>query len=147
TQKSAPKKPAAFAPSGAAAKSITMQRPLPASFDATNRIPRRVPVPTLRPPLDLCKPTGATLEAGRRVILMPDKAGVADALTERLKTLGVEVLRIVLDHDLTNDQTLAADALVNQLKALLAAGPVHGIYWLPALDTEGDLTAMNVPSW
>ena len=147
TQQSAPKKPAVFASPGATVKSITMQRPLPASFDATNRIPRRAPVPTLRPPLDLCKLTGAPLGVGRRVILMPDKAGVADALTERLKALGVEVLRIVLNHELTNDQTSAADALANQLRAWLAAGPVHGVYWLPALDDEGDLTGMNLASW
>ncbi len=34
-----------------------------ASFDAANRIPRRVPVPNLRPPLTICKPTGVTLGA------------------------------------------------------------------------------------
>ena len=31
--------------------------PVLASFDAANSIPRRVPVPTLRPPLAICKPT------------------------------------------------------------------------------------------
>src|SRR5581483_11018968 len=36
------------------------------TFDAANGIPRRVPVPVLRPPLDVCKPTGATLEKGQR---------------------------------------------------------------------------------
>ena len=36
-------------------------RPPVASFDAANRIPRRVPVPNLRPPLNVCKPTGVTL--------------------------------------------------------------------------------------
>ena len=66
----------------------------PASFDAANRIPRRVPVPNLRPPLALCKPTGVTLGPGRRVVVMPDKSGVADALAQRLQTMGVEVLRI-----------------------------------------------------
>ena len=86
-------------------------------------------MPTLRPPLTMCKPTGVTLGSGGRVIIMPDKGGVAEALTERLQTLGVEVLRI--------DDAPDADALANRLKNWLAAGPVQGVYWLPALDDEG----------
>ena len=42
---SAPKKPAVPASSGS--KPIAAARPVPASFDAANRIPRRVPVPDL----------------------------------------------------------------------------------------------------
>ena len=41
------------------------------------------PVPVLRPPLDICKPTGVTLGPGRRVIVMPDQHGLAKALAER----------------------------------------------------------------
>src|SRR5208282_116657 len=138
-QELTPKKPPVPASSGAAAKPITTARAVPASFDAANRIPRRVPVPNLRPPLVLCKPTGATLGPGRRVIIMPDKSGVGDALAERLQTLGVEVLRL--------EQTPDVEALATRLKNLLAVGPVHGVYWLPALDNEGDLAAMNLASW
>jgi len=133
------KKPAASASS--AVKPITAARPLPASFDATNRIPRRVPVPTLRPPLELCKPTGVTLGPGRRVVIMPDTSGVGDALAQRLQTIGVEVLRITL-----ND-ALDAKALKSRIENWLAAGPVHGVYWLPALDNEGDLSSMNLARW
>src|SRR5208283_2535415 len=135
-QEPAQKKPAMSASS--ASNPIPTVRPIPASFEAANRIPRRVPVPNLRPPLALCKPTGVTLGSGRRVVIMPDKSGVADALTQRLRTLGVEVLRI----EQTIDAEAEAGALTNRLKNWLAAGPVHGIYWLPALDNEGDLTAM-----
>ena len=131
------KKPAVSASS--ASKPIPAVRPIPVSFEAANRIPRRVPVPNLRPPLALCKPTGVALESGRRVVIMPDKSGVADALTQRLRTLDVEVLPI--------EQTIDAEVLASRLKNWLAAGPVHGIYWLPALDNEGDLTAMNLASW
>jgi hypothetical protein len=67
---------------------------------------------------------------------MPDKSGVGDALAQRLETMGVEVLRVVL----LDNQTLDADALADRLKSWLAAGPVHGVYWLPALDNEGDLS-------
>jgi acyl transferase domain-containing protein/NAD(P)-dependent dehydrogenase (short-subunit alcohol dehydrogenase family)/acyl carrier protein len=131
-------KPGVPASSVLSSKPVT-PRPAPASFEAANSIPRRVPVPTLRPPLALCKPSGAKLEAGRRVVLMPDMSGIADELTERLTTLGVEVLRL--------DPTLAADALIAQLNALLAAGPIHGVYWLPALDNEGALNTLNLATW
>jgi acyl transferase domain-containing protein/NAD(P)-dependent dehydrogenase (short-subunit alcohol dehydrogenase family) len=133
----AQKKPAASASSPS--KPIVIARPAAASFDAANRIPRRVPVPNLRPSLAICKPTGVTLSSGRRVVLMPDRSGVADALDQRLQTMGVEVLRI--------EQTLDADALQNLLKNWLAAGPIQGVYWLSALDSEGDLDAMSLASW
>ncbi len=133
---SAPKKPVATATSSP--NPIAAARPLPSNLDAANRIPRRVPVPNLRPPLDLCKPTGVTLCLGRRVILMADKSGVADLLTQRLQTLGVEILRI--------EDTLDADQLASR-KTCLAAGPIHGVYWLPALDNEGSISEMDLATW
>ncbi|MGA2920688.1 MAG: SDR family oxidoreductase [Candidatus Sulfotelmatobacter sp.] len=114
-------------------------RPLPASFDAANLVPRRVPVPNLRPPLALCKPTAVRLGSGRRVVIMTDKSGVGDALAQRLKTMGVEVLRVKDAPD--------TDTLATLLKSWLAAGPVHGVYWLPALDNEGNLTGMDLAGW
>ena len=114
-------------------------RPVLASLDAANSIPRRVPLPILRPPLNICKQTGVSLERGRRVIVMPDKGGVADALTQRLQTKGVEVLRIEGAPD--------ASALADLLKSWLGAGPVHGVYWLPALDHEGDLRDLDLATW
>src|SRR5579871_4164926 len=96
----------------------------------TTTIPRRVPVPALRPPLGLCKPTGVTLGAGTRVVIASDRGGIADALAERLAASGVEVLRL--------DPTLPRQAL---------PGPVHGVYWLPALDAEADFTKMDFPAW
>ncbi len=130
-------------PAESVSKPVSTSRPIPASFDAANRIPRRVPVPNLRPPLALCKPTGVTLGSGCRVVLMPDKSGVGDALAQRLQTMGVEVLRVVL----RSNETLDADALTNRLKSWLAAGPVQGVYWLPALDNEGNLRDMDLASW
>ena len=96
--------------------------PASRSFDAADRIPRRVPVPNLRPPLNVCKPTGVTLGTGCRVVVMPDKGGVADALAQQLQAKGVEVLQIKDARD--------PDALTNSLKGWLAAGPVQGVYWL-----------------
>jgi acyl transferase domain-containing protein/NAD(P)-dependent dehydrogenase (short-subunit alcohol dehydrogenase family) len=120
-------------------KPTTTARPIPASFDATNRIPRRVPVPHLRPPLALCKATGVTLGSGQRVVIMPDKSGVAGALAQRLQTMGAEVLCL--------NETLDLDALKNRLESWMTAGPVHGVYWLPALDAEEDLSHMDLATW
>ncbi|HEV2689421.1 MAG TPA: phosphopantetheine-binding protein, partial [Bryobacteraceae bacterium] len=131
------KKPAVPTPSGS--KPVTAGRPTPASFDAANLIPRRVPIPTLRPAITLCKPTGATLTSGRRVVIVPDKSGVGDTLAQRLQALGVEVLRV--------KDAPGADTLAKLLKSWLAAGPVHGVYWLAALDNEGDLSGMDLAGW
>jgi NAD(P)-dependent dehydrogenase (short-subunit alcohol dehydrogenase family) len=122
-----------------ASVAVTPPRPPVASFDAANSIPRRVPVPNLRPPLSVCKPTGVTLARGSRVVLMPDKGGVGQALAQRLETMGVEVLWI---KDVPN-----AEALTNRLQEWLAAGPVQGVYWLSALDNEGNLADVDLASW
>ncbi|SPE27312.1 Beta-ketoacyl synthase (fragment) [Candidatus Sulfopaludibacter sp. SbA6] len=114
-----------------AATPVTPQRPKPASFDATNRIPRRVPVPTLRPPLDICKSTGVKLGPGSRVAIMADRGGVAEALEQKLAAMGVEVIRWDDSPD----------------AGVLAAAPLQGIYWLPALDHEGSLSEMDLATW
>ncbi len=131
-------KPAQAEEQTAVANSTVSQptgRPVPASFDAANLVPRRIPVPTLRPPLALCKKTGATLQSSRRVVIMSDKSGVGDALAQRLATRGVEVLLL--------DNTLDAAALQNRLQSWMIAGSVHGLYWLPALDKDGDLSGLT----
>ncbi|HEY7912307.1 MAG TPA: SDR family oxidoreductase, partial [Blastocatellia bacterium] len=117
---------------------VEMPRPALASFDAADSIPRRVPLPILRPPLASCKLTGIALDR-RRIVVMPDAGGVAEELTRLLRTKGAEVLRIEGAPD--------ADALNARLKDWMAAGPVHGVYWLPALDNEGSLSEMSPAAW
>ena len=121
------------------AKLLAASLPPLLSFDAANRIPRRVPVPTLHPALALCKATGVTLGAGRRVVLMSDKSGAGDALARRLHTMGVEVLRI--------EDTFDVEKLTERLEAWLAKGPAQGVYWLPALDIERGLRDMDLATW
>jgi NAD(P)-dependent dehydrogenase (short-subunit alcohol dehydrogenase family) len=122
-----------------AASPVGAPRPIPASFEAADRIPRRVPVPFLRPAPTFCKQTGVQLTAGSRVIVMGDHGGVGTELAQHLTRLGAEVLSL--------DDSFQADALVNQLKQWTAQGPVHGIYWLPALDTEAQLQDMDPATW
>ena len=114
-------------------------RPAPASLDAANRIPRRVPVAVLRPPLDICKSTGVTLGSGSRVVLFPDKGGAGEALASQLRAIGVQVL--------SYEGLPEPEALADRLKTWLAAGPIHGVYWLPALDCEGDICKLETAHW
>jgi NAD(P)-dependent dehydrogenase (short-subunit alcohol dehydrogenase family) len=70
---------------------------------------------------------------------MPDKGGAGDSLTKSLRAKGVEVLQI--------DGAPDANALTSLLKNWIAAGPVNGVYWLPALDNEGDLRKLDLATW
>src|SRR5207245_7521256 len=103
------------------------------SFAASDRIPRRVPRPVLRPPLAACKPTRVALA---RVAIMPDRSGVARALADALGARGAEVT--MLDPAATAEQLVAS---------LSACGPCTGLYWLPALDDEGDHARLSLEAW
>ena len=118
---------------------ISRLRPPLASFGAADRVPRRVPVPNLRPPLDLCKPTGVTLGHGSRVVIMPDTAGVSNELTQRLRSMDVEVLVL--------DDTRNVEALTELLQKWTANSAVQGVYWLSAIDREGDIRQMDLLKW
>jgi acyl transferase domain-containing protein/acyl carrier protein/NAD(P)-dependent dehydrogenase (short-subunit alcohol dehydrogenase family) len=131
-------KPAAAPAASVPTPAARPRSPL-ASLDAANAIPRRVPVPSLRPALAVCKPTGVTLSRGQRVIVMPDQGGVWQELSQRLQNMGLEVLLIEGGSD--------AEALANRLKDWLAAGPVQGVFWLPALDKEVQLGEMDSAAW
>ncbi len=103
------------------------------------RAPRRLAVSVLRPPLAACKSTGVTLGAGSRVIVAFDQGGVGKALASRLTKTGAEVLAL--------DGALTAPEIEEKLTAWTAAGPVQGIYWLPTLDPEAELAAMDLAAW
>jgi NAD(P)-dependent dehydrogenase (short-subunit alcohol dehydrogenase family) len=93
----------------------------------------------LRPPLELCKPTGVTVAKGSRVLVMADRGGVAKALVKRLAKAGATALVV--------DDAPAAEALEERLQGWLAEGPIHGVYWLPALDRDPELDEMDLAAW
>lgn len=117
----------------------TLTRPVPLPFDEADKVPRRVPIPDLRPPLDMCKTTGVVLGFSQRVVVMPDNGGVGNALSQQLRARGVTVLTIDRDWP---DETLLAE-----LKHWTSQGAIHGVYWLPALDVEAKFTAMDLAVW
>ena len=135
--------PATAAAAGQAAPGTTSAHPaapvtVVGDLDAVDALPRRVPTPSLRPAADRCLPTGISL-AGARVVVMRDEAGVGDALVKRLRKAGATPLVL--------DPGTPTDALLSQLTAWTAEGPVAGVYWLAALDDEGDLTAYDLDTW
>jgi malonyl CoA-acyl carrier protein transacylase len=126
----APPAPVA-APAPAPIEPAVSAAPRAARPEDADRFPRRVPVPSLRPPLDVCAPTGVRLAAGTRVVVAADEGGVAAALSDRLAALGVEVVPV--------DPALDAGALTELLVRTRSAGDVDGVFWLPAVDVEPPL--------
>jgi acyl transferase domain-containing protein len=105
---------------------------------AVDALPRRIPVPSLRPAASRCLPTSVQLREAR-VVVMGDEGGVAKALAKQLAKAGATVLSLPAG--------IATDALASQLAQWRQDGPIAGVYWLPALDDEGDLAALDLPAW
>jgi NAD(P)-dependent dehydrogenase (short-subunit alcohol dehydrogenase family)/acyl carrier protein len=113
--------------------------PVLADLAAADRVPRRVVVPVVRPPLSLCKPTGVVLGPESRVLVMGDRGGVGKALARRLEKLGCAVLLV--------EEAKPAETLAREIEQWAAEKKMQGVYWLPALDFEGDLAAMSLDEW
>ncbi len=109
--------------------------PEPEPAPAPDAFARRLPVPVVRPPLAACVESGVALGEGSRVVLMPDTGGIATALSKRLAKRHVEVLML--------DPALDEAAVEQRLAEWSAAGPIEGVYWLPALDDEGPLAKLS----
>ncbi len=131
------RRPDLAAPQAPAPATTPIPAAAPTALAAT--FPRRVVVPVLRPPLEVCKETGARLDPGNRVLLVPDRGGIGDALAAELRGRGVEPLVAGVGDD--------TDALLSTVNGWLEAGPIHGVYWLPALDPEPSLMAMDLATW
>jgi NAD(P)-dependent dehydrogenase (short-subunit alcohol dehydrogenase family) len=115
-----------------------VEQPAVGAASASSLI-RRVPAPQLRPPLNLCKPTGIELQSGVRVVVMTDQGGVGKALMAKLEKLGVQPLVI--------DGTPDAKFLAKKLESWIAEGPIQGVFWLPALDAEGPIAELSYAQW
>jgi malonyl CoA-acyl carrier protein transacylase len=113
--------------------------PLLARLEDADRMPRRVPVPSLRPPLEVCKPTGARLGKGDRVVVVGDEGGVAAALARALEKRFVVVLGF--------DGSAPAEEVTSRLTGWLAEGPIQGVFWLPALDVEPAIGDMDLAAF
>ena len=105
---------------------------------STAVIHRRVPVAVLRPRLDLCTPSGVSLEKGTRVVVFNDQMKVAPSLEKNLKEKGVDFLTL---------KTTDAQASARQVKEWAQNGTVDGIYFLTSLNKEKPLAQMTQAEW
>jgi NAD(P)-dependent dehydrogenase (short-subunit alcohol dehydrogenase family)/acyl carrier protein len=110
-----------------------------AKLEDADKMPRRVPVPSLRPPLDACKLTGVSLGRGTRVVVAGDEGGVARALAITLEKRGVAVLAL--------DGGTPTEEVTRRLGGWLKEGPVQGVFWLPALDVEPSIGGMDLAAF
>jgi NAD(P)-dependent dehydrogenase (short-subunit alcohol dehydrogenase family) len=117
------------------APTLTMVQGDLAAIDA---LPRRIPMPALRPQASDCVETGVTLDGGR-VVVMLDEGGVGQSLVRRLEQAGATPL--------TLQPGISTEELSETLESWLADGPVSGVYWLAALDSEGDLAQLDLSAW
>jgi malonyl CoA-acyl carrier protein transacylase len=109
---------------------------LQATIEDADKMPRRVPVPSLRPALDRCKPTGVSLAKGARVVVAADEGGVAAALAAALEKRGVVVLSL--------GGASSTEDVTRRIGGWLKDGPVEGAFWLPALDVEPAIAEMDL---
>jgi malonyl CoA-acyl carrier protein transacylase len=127
------------------AKKGTVAQPVPSVStdlgikEQPNMIVRRAPQPYLRPQLDLCLPTGIDLAEGKRVLVVESNPKTGEALARKLSARKVEALRL--------EAGLGAAGLTEKVAALLAEGPIAGVYFLPALEIETLLGKMTASEW
>ena len=132
-----PGEPVVEAAAAAAHAVETAPAPAAAPLDAADRVPRRVVVPVMRPPLALCKATGVPLEQGptRGGDRGPWGRGQGPRPPAREARGGRAGGRGAHPRPRPSSK---------QIERWLAEGPIHGVYWLPALDVEGDLTSLDL---
>ena len=100
-------------------------------------IRRRIPLPVLRPRLNLCTPSGQKIDATSRILIVADSSKTADNLARRLRGRKAQVMVVT-----TVDETALA-----KVQAWQAESPVTGMYYLPALNVEPTLSEMDALSW
>ncbi len=103
----------------------------------TIHIPRRVPVPSLRPRLALSQPTGIQLDENSRVLIIAGQDEVGISLENQLKTRKVQVSSL----------SVYTPDLVEKVQALVHDGPLQGVYFLPALTPVEDLFNQTPDQW
>ena len=102
-------------------------------------LPRRVPVPVLRPRLDLCVPTGITLDDTQRILVVADRGKTGDSLARKLRSRKVKVVSLAAN--------LSAVEMGEKVSSLLEEGPITGVYFLPGLDADTPLKGISFAEW
>ena len=107
------------------------------TIEDADKMPRRVPVPSLRPALDLCKPTGVALAAGSRVVVVRRRGRRRPGARRRAD----EARRHASWRSTARRRPTRSTARLN---GWLAEGPIAGVFWLPALDVEPAIEELDL---
>ncbi len=102
-------------------------------------IRRRVPKPVLLPKLDLCLPTGISLDENSRVIIVGDEGKTSDSLSRRLRARKVQILNLELSQTIEDWREKVA--------AFQNGGRIQGVYYLIGLNHEPPLDEQDVRNW
>ncbi|NNF35451.1 MAG: SDR family NAD(P)-dependent oxidoreductase [Saprospiraceae bacterium] len=122
----------------AAGKPIKVNLPK-GDIEAVGQLPRRVPIPRLRPDITQCKTSGVDLAKDDHVLVMMDEGRIGKPLVAALKKKGVQV------HVL--NKITSQDKLIKEVQKWTKEFKVAGVYWLPALDQEGDISKLTHKEW
>ncbi len=102
-------------------------------------IRRRIPKPVLLPKLELCLPSGVSLDENTRVILVGDEGKAADSLGRRLRARKVQILNL--------EPAQALDEWREKVAAFKSEGKVQGLYFLAGLNHEPSLDDQDASEW
>ena len=101
-------------------------------------VSRRVPLPVLRPVLELCKNTSVHLKPGKRFLIVADNGEVHKSLVRRLSSRKVKAL-LLKPSDFDQAEEILA--------AWLKEGKIDGLYFLPGLNEHTVFTEMTLENW
>jgi malonyl CoA-acyl carrier protein transacylase len=104
-------------------------------LESNTSILRRVPVPVMRPRLDLCIPTGIEIGIASRILVVKDSGKTADTLARKLKAKGAQVL-----------VTVGKEATRKAIE-WTESGQIQGVYYLPGLDADPDWSDLDLTKW
>ena len=98
-------------------------------------IRRRVPVPVLRPRLDLCIPSGIEIGIASRILIVKDSGKTADTLARKLKAKGAQVF-----------VTVGKEAISKAIE-WTESGQIQGVYYLSGLDADPEWSDLDLTKW
>ena len=112
--------------------------PEPQKEQSESKFTRRVPVPVLRPALNLCKSTPVLLDAGKRFLIVADEGEVYKSLVRRLSSRKVKTLVF---------KPAEFEQAEENLDFWLKEGKIDGLYFLPGLNTQPFVEEMSREEW
>ncbi len=102
-------------------------------------IRRRTPKPILLPKLEVCLPSGVSLDENSRVIIVGDDGKVADSLARRLRARKAQVLNL--------NPTQSIEDWREKIVAFQKEGKVQGLYYLVGLISEPSVDDQSLDDW